>query len=336
MKYPHFQARPPTDSKQRKHPMFDPIDHGLPEYEEESRSFINWVREWLGWNGARTAHPKECAQYIARKLNLLLPAMTEEQFALAEAKILTFTPDHRGSMGHEKYFAVLELADGAKQEAIIRAFPSGWADTTRFRQEQAVYHLNRLFEFANGFPATALRIYENKGHHFRGWVQEASGVIVEKGLTRLAEGRYGRGNDDAVSKLIRNDPFLHRQVEHAFVERFILGDTDPSSHNMILKPGNLVQNIDLDFGFHGHSIPHITSTPAYGVNHRLFNDFAEQRLSAELLEKLRLFLRRYDNGPGNAILSRLGLKSGEIHGLIHRTRWFVRNEMFPAFHYLSL
>jgi hypothetical protein len=280
----------------------------------------------------------ETPQESAQILGLKLPKMTDGQQALAEATIVEPKRDGRGSMQHEKYKATAQLSDGSEHDVIVRAFPRGWWATSRFRYEQAAYHLNKMIGLDNGFPTTALRTFEKDGNLTRAWVQDASGRTFGEAIEDLARQRYGSSSDDAVSKLVKEDHPLRLQIQQAFVERFLYGDTDPSAFNMVMhqQPNLRVQNIDLDMAFHGDPTPGVTSSPAYGVNHRLFSDFANQPLPASLHSKLSQFVRNYDNLPGRTKIMELGLTGGETSGLMARARWFVRNGIFPESHSLSL
>lgn len=275
--------------------------------------------------------PKEVSDY----LGLRLPAMTLEQEALAASKILEIRPDHRGSMQHEKYSVLLLMPDGITTKGIVRAFPHGWAYTNRFRLEQASYHLNKAFEFDNGFPVTAARTYAKDGKLYRGWVQEEIGVTLESGLQKLATERFGKPSYENIGRLTKTDPKIGLQLEQAFLERLIHGDSDPHSKNMILLGGERVQNIDFDCAFHNNYAPQAMTSPAYGVNHMFFERFRERQLSDYSLGKLENFLRRYDNPNGIAKLQDLGFKKAELIPMMARIRWFVREKAFPDFRSLE-
>src|SRR5262249_14652372 len=150
------------------------------------------------------------------------------------------------------------------------------------------------------------RVYVRDGKLLRGWIQDATGVTLEQGLMELAEKRFGKGNFDNVSRLVKSDPRLYRQIEQAFLERFILGDTDFHSKNMKLLPDGRVQNFDLDLAMHTNSRPEVTSSPSYGVNDRLLKDLALAPISPESMSKLRSFELRFDNDLGRAKLQSFG------------------------------
>ena len=51
------------------------------------------------------------------------------------------------------------------------------------------------------------------------------------GLALLHSGKA----DEAISKLTREDPALKKAIEEAYVERILLGDTDPNSGNFVIS-----------------------------------------------------------------------------------------------------
>jgi hypothetical protein len=302
----------------------------------QNHSIIDRAIEYFG-KGERNPPfisdgPLEVSQY----LGLRLPAMTPEQTALARARIIDLKPDQRGSMHHEKYRAQLEFEDGSAGQAIVRAFPHGWAYTRRFRMEQSAYHLNRAMRFENGFPVTAPRVYEKNGRLYRGWIQEEIGIPLEFALRDLAEQSFGYGSYENVASLVKRNPKVHSQLEQAFVERLILADTDPHSKNMVMTPERLVQNIDLDCAFHANYEPGVTISSGYGINHDLLRSFERRPISDATLGKLDNFLLRYDSVSGKKALQGFGLESSEIGSLMHRTKWFVNERAFPEFRSLQL
>jgi len=303
---------------------------------EPPTTMFSRIRKLIGLNELPPAAPGERPQESAQVLGIKLPAMTADQIALSEATVLEAKRDGRGSMGLEKYLAKVQLPDGGEQNAMIRMFPRGWGSTSRFRHEQAAYHMNSKIGFENGFPTTALRTFERNGEPVRAWIQDASGGTFGDRMRALAKERYGQTSDAAVSRMVKEDPQLHLQVEQAFVERLIYADTDPSAFNMVLTPDRRVQNIDLDMSFHGSPTPEVTSSPAYGINHQLLEDFSGQPLSTSTLSKVSSFVRRYNNESGKAALIELGLRPSEVSAMLSRAQWFARNGIFPETKTLSL
>jgi hypothetical protein len=136
--------------------------------------------------------------------------------------------------------------------------------------------------------------------------------------------------------MVKEDAHLRSQVEQAFVERHIYGDTDPSAFNMVLTPDLRVQNIDLDMSFHNSYQPDLTSSPAYGINHQLFNDFSGKPLLPSTVAKVNSFVRRYHNDAGRAALMDLGLSSSEANAMLSRAAWFARNRVHPEVRTLTM
>ena len=302
----------------------------------QKRNLIDRAVEYFGKGERNPPILSDGPQEVSQYLGLQLPALSEQQTALAHARILDLIPDGRGSMRHEKYRAHIEFEDGSSGQAIVRAFPHGWAYTRRYRLEQSAYHLNRAMQFENGFPVTAPRTYERNGRLYRGWIQEERGIPLEFGLRDLAEQTYGQGSYENVALLTRENQRIHCQVEQAFIERLILADTDPHSKNMVLTPELRIQNIDLDCAFHGNYEPGLTSSHAYGINHMLLMNLERRAISDATLSKLDCFLHRYDSASGKMELHGFGLESGEIRSLMHRTKWFAKEGQFPEFHSLEL
>lgn len=303
---------------------------------EINRNLLNRGSEYFG-KGERnppliTDGPLEVSLYLGLKLS----PVTAEQNALASAHILEMQFDGRGSMRHEKYSAKIQFEDGTKGQAIIRAFPHGWADTTRFRVEQSVYHLNKAFQFENGFPVSAPRVYERNGKLYRGWIQEEIGIPLEFGMEALAQRAYGKTTYENIALLARHDARINTQLEQALIERLILGDNDPHSKNMVLTPSRQIQNIDLDFAFQHYYKPTVTSSKAFGVNHMFFLNLEGKPISNGTLAKLDGFMRRYNNADGFGTLESFGLRSGEISSLMRRVEWFTRERVFPEVRCLEL
>lgn len=193
--------------------------------------------------------------------------------------------------------------------------------------------MNQIFEFDNGFPATSRREFEHNGQKLFGSVQEGSGLQLDQALRNLSTDRGGDGSSASVAKMVQGDPVLRRQVEQAFVERLIIGDSDNHSGNFVAKGEGAdfkIQSIDLDFAFGVNRVPAWHSDFMKGVNRELFLDFSQRTVSAELLGKLRNFLEKHDSVEGRARLTKLGLTETEVDNMIARTRWFVDGGKFPV------
>ncbi len=307
-----------------------------PSEKVESQGFQSVVRKWLRVTEPPPIVANETPPQIAKALQLRTPPQTSEQCILSESTPGEFRVDNRGSMGHEKYRVAIELPDGSKQETIIRPFTGAWwqnVSTTRFRQEQAAYYINQMLDFDNGFPTTALRLAEKDGRPIRVWIQDASaGTTFEQGMRQITAKKFGKFNDKNVVRLMGESPELRVQVEQAFVERMLYGDTDFHSSNMVVDPRMRVRNIDLDCAFHSNQVPGVTSSTAFGVNHTLLEYFSQRKLSEGIHQKLRDFSRTCNS----AKLGEVGLYPSESIPLLRRAQWFDQEGIFPEFHPLLL
>jgi len=152
-------------------------------------------------------------------------------------------------------------------------------------------------------------------------------------MGKIASERYGgRGSNNEVAHLVKEDPEIHKQVEQAFVERLIYGDFANHSGNFVVAPeaGHvMVRNIDLEHGFPSHKTPEWNRVAGPGENQRLRADLSGQPLSKETRDKIDRFVKLYSKEEGRADLAKAGLKPDEIDGLLSRARWLATEGRFP-------
>ncbi|HEY9871654.1 MAG TPA: FHA domain-containing protein, partial [Candidatus Obscuribacterales bacterium] len=263
--------------------------------------------------------------------------LDEKQIALRDQPVRLEGRQGGGNSGHDMYLGEVQMPDGSYKEVIFHnAHDLGDGSSksaVRYRKEMAAYKLNEIIGLDNGFPLTAPRDAVIEGQPVRGWVQERAGDPIERRLRSLAHQRYGgRGSSEDVSRLVREDPHLKQQMEQAFVERLIYGDGDDHALNFVMRDtpqGPKIQNIDLDYAFPPDREPQWFLVGNEGINKRLKADFSEQQLSEATLKKIRDFVSTHDTPAGRQRLAGLGLKPGEVEGILARARWLADNRRFP-------
>jgi hypothetical protein len=149
----------------------------------------------------------------------------------------------------------------------------------------------------------------------------------------LAKERFGSGDNDAVSRLVKENPQLKHQIEQAFAERLIYGDWDNHAGNFVIVEtanGPKIQSIDLDHAFSAKKKPEwIAGDSTALVNARLHADFSGQQLSADTVSKIKSFLQEFDTAAGRQQLRKLGLEPKEIDGLLSRAKYLADRGRFP-------
>jgi hypothetical protein len=264
--------------------------------------------------------------------------LDSEQIALRDNEVyLNLGKRKPGMGGHDMTMGRVEHPDGSYQKIVFhqihdtgdgRSFSAA-----RLRKEMAAYQLNGMLGFDNGFPVTVPREVVLNGKPAKGWMQDMSGETFEGAIRDLAKQRYGgRGSSEDVSRLIKEDPELRRQVEQAFAERLIYGDWDNHALNYVIvetPTGPKVQSIDLDHAFSSAREPQWITQASQGVNRRLHADFSEQPLSETTLGNIGNFVENYDTPLGRQQLAALGLKPDEIDGVLSRARWLAEKGEFP-------
>jgi hypothetical protein len=264
--------------------------------------------------------------------------LDSDQMSLRDGPLELGGKRKAGMGGHEMRMGRVQQADGSYREILFHKLPEAGDGTAlsevRIRKEMAAYQLNKMLGFDNGFPLTASRDIMVDGQRVNGWIQDASGETFEHKIRELARERFGgRGSTEDVSRLIKEDPELRRQVEQAFVERLIYGDWDNHALNYVIVEtpvGVKVQSIDLDHAFGSAKVPGwVEGKAAHGVNSRLHADFSEQPLSEGTLGNIRNFVENYDTPAGRQQLADLGLKPQEIDGMLARARWLADEGKFP-------
>jgi hypothetical protein len=273
-----------------------------------------------------------------------LSGLDAQQQILRDAAVEDISRQGGGNSGHEMYRAVIRDADGNVREVILRETSNHPHTAERMRKEMAAYKLGQMLGLDNEFPATVERDFVVNGQVKHGYIQDASGQRFQEqwgegGIVDLAKQRYpDAAAGDAVSRLVKENPEIRKQVEEAFVERLIYGDIDGHPLNMVVvkEPNALtgaervkVQNIDLDLAFPADKTPDWGPWSGQGVNARLQADFAQQPLSAEARQKIERFIQKYDTPEGRADLARAGLKPEEIAGVVGRARWLAAEGKFP-------
>lgn len=237
-----------------------------------------------------------------------------------------------GNSGHEQYHVRITVDGGREFDVFIRHL-NGEKAESRLRKELAAYQLNGMIGFDNGFPATSVRSFEHEGKTKFGAVQVDAGEPFDFFIRRMAHERFGDSSSDNVVKLIHEDANVRREVEQAFIERLVYGDTDNHADNFLGRhdrDGRLrIVNIDLDYGFSDLSFPFWQSLGTHGVNRKLHLEFSERPISAEIRGKLSEFIAKYDNPTGLVKLRELGLSAVEVDAMMSRTRWLAENGVFP-------
>ncbi len=232
-----------------------------------------------------------------------------------------------------------DKVDGVVRDIVFHDPGEGQDGKVRFRKEMAAYELNKMLDFDNSFPVTTPK--EVNG--VKGFAQEHAGTKLETELDKMARERYpmsehpdlykdGKANE-AISRMMREDPELKKAVEEAYVERILLGDNDANSGNFVIsKDANgkyKVRNIDLDFGFGTHHAPEMSGGPGFGLSNQMFLELSEKPLSPELREKIGKFVEKYDTPEGRQELLKTGMKQDEVDAYLARARALSETGKFP-------
>jgi YD repeat-containing protein len=269
-----------------------------------------------------------------------LGAIDQSQMAFQQGRI-ELKGKLQGQLGSEHLAMNAELThpNGTTQEAIFhRTDIQGQAGVDvrdRFRKEQAIYKLNQLLGFENGFPVTIPRDVNMLGKTAKGYLQEKVGVGFVEELKKSIIEQYGQPNKENLSKLLNDRTELGKAAEQALVERFIYGCNDNVAGNWRAMPEGQqlkIQNIDLDQAFRGKTVPELVNTSSdknVGMSRWLINHFAGRELSPDTLGHLRSFVERFDSPAGEKCLASSGITEGEAREMLSRARWFVENGSFP-------
>ncbi|HEY9788722.1 MAG TPA: RHS repeat domain-containing protein [Candidatus Obscuribacterales bacterium] len=236
-----------------------------------------------------------------------------------------------GSGRYDRYTGVLNGPDG-NFDVIIHDFNSPLS-AARYRQERAASVVSDMLGLDSEFPPTGRQTIDLNGVPLDAWVQLRVGDSLEYGLADLALAKYGDDSYESIMRLIQEEPQLRLQLEQAFVERLIFGDSDMHSFNFRIErtaDGVRIYNVDIERGFTDSNTPGWSSLPTIqGITADIIADFSGQPLSARTREALATFLRNYDNPSGRQRLRDAGLSDSAIDAMFARARWLSENGGFP-------
>ena len=129
------------------------------------------------------------------------------------------------------------LTDRSNSKVVFRPYDSQATVFEREHDDRAVYRLNRLIGFANKFPVGASRTVAIGGVDQPGFVQEIKGTDFSNAMQSMAIERLGRASNEAVSKMVFQDPASKNSITEAWVERLVIGEQDNQAHNFVLYKG---------------------------------------------------------------------------------------------------